>query len=171
MGDDPENVASLCQMTTPPPLPVSPSPMRPRLLAAGACLVLLAVACALPAAQMEKDETWNGAQMLGMGWLGIFIGQFGWLANPLMLLSLILLITRHPRAAVIVSLLSIAIGCHSFSLPGATIPLDEGGARKTTVLALGPAVYVWLAALAGPAAAVVLLTWKRAGGTKSAPAS
>ena len=133
--------------------------MRPRLLAAGACLVILVIACALPAAHMENDETWNGVQMLGMGWLGIFIGQFGWLANPLMLLSLVLLLTRHDRAAVIASLLSVAIGCHSFHLTGAIIPLDEGGVRKTTVLALGPAVYVWLAALASPLAAA---WWLRA---------
>lgn len=145
--------------------------MRPRLLAAGACLVIFAVACALPAAYMAKDETWNGVQMLGMGWLAIFIGQFGWLANPLLLLSLILVLTRHDRAAVSVSILSVAIGCHSFLLTGAVIPLDEGGVRKTTILALGPAVYVWLAALASPLAVVVWLTRKRAAGPKGAPAS
>ncbi len=53
--------------------------------------------------------------MPGMGWLGIFIGQFGWLANPPMLLPLILLRTRRECAAVTVSLLSAAIGCHSYT--------------------------------------------------------
>jgi hypothetical protein len=110
---------------------------------------------------------WLGAEVLALGWMGVFIGQYGWAANPLWLVSLVCLLLRHRPATVVLAALAFMVGCTSFSLIGSRIPMDEAGTRHAIVSAFGPAFPVWLAALLAPAFCTLRLNRHRSGAADS----
>jgi hypothetical protein len=124
-------------------------------------LVLYLVACASPAIEFLKNGvepmSWYGVEALGLGVLGVLIGQYGWFANPLLLLSYVLLLFRRFIAASILALLAVAVATHSFSLFHQHIPADEGDVNRLDAKAFGIGFYFWAASLLA-AVVVPLLT-------------
>ena len=128
-------------------------------------LLLYALACCLPALEFQKGLTpeskW-GAEVLAIGWSGIFAGVFGWYANPFWALGLLCAQIQKPIPAAIAGAISLAIGCTTFWIIGRVLPGDEGGVTTVTVTRLLPGCYVWLASLAAiPLAAIVHSSTKR----------
>lgn len=114
--------------------------------------VLFAIACCLPALEFSRsaggtDTQW-GANILAVGWSGIFAGVTAWYANPVWLLALVLAWFRKPTLAAVAGLVPIGIAATTFSLFGQVLPADEGNVNHMTLIRLLPGCYVWMASLA-----------------------
>lgn len=131
-------------------------------------------ACFAPALVFKASggaiETWSGAEALGMGWLGPLLGLFGWLANPLALLALLLVALGLYRSAAVCALLACGVSLDTFRLYGQAIPADEASARTLELQALGWGVWAWFASLAVPLLGSVGLALARAFGPLKTPA-
>lgn len=137
-------------------MPAKPS-WKPRLLVLAISLAFYLTACALPAMTLENRDVWYGWATLLMGWMGLFIGQFGWLANFPYLAALITLLCRQWRTTAILTAVAFLIGLHAFALLNREIPLDEGGVNKGTIVAIGMAPWVWLASIVLPGVGALML--------------
>jgi hypothetical protein len=128
-----------------------PVSFRLRLAVLFPSLLLFLIACATPAIELLKNgvepHSWYGVEALGLGVLGVFIGQFGWFANPLLLLSYVLVLFRRFIAASIFALVAVAVATHSFSLFHQHIPADEGDVNHLDAKAFGIGFYFWAASL------------------------
>lgn len=109
-------------------------------------LLLYLIACIAPAMVLEK-ETWRGYQVLIMGWMGFFLGQLAWFANPFWFLSLLLAFFRRWILTFIVSGIAFLIAQDAWSFVGKTIPLDEANVNTTVFLRYDFGFYFWLASL------------------------
>lgn len=114
------------------------------------CLAPFLASIALPAVKLDDGTVWFGAHMLGIGWLGVFLGQFGWVANLFWFFAMIFLPLRLRTTTLVFTSLAFLSGLSSFTLIGAEIPMDEAGVNKAIATAFGPACYVWLGALLAP---------------------
>ena len=113
----------------------------------GVSLFLYIIACATPAMVLEK-ETWRGYEVLWMGWMGFFLGQFAWFANLFWFLGLLLAFFRRWILTFILSGLALLISLDAFSFVGTRIPLDEANVNTTLFLRYDIGFYFWLASLA-----------------------
>ncbi len=119
---------------------------------------LLAIACVLPvlAFKEQNQETWFGWSVLVIGAFGIFIGQIGWIANPILVLAWLASLLRWWIASAVIEFFGLIIALSSFTIVGQSIPMDEAGMRHATVSFLHVGFYVWLlsflAMIAGPIA-------------------
>ncbi len=87
-------------------------------------------------------------QVLGLGFLGPLIGQFGWFANLPAPLAALLLLFRRCFLAAGTAAVSLLLSLHSFALFHQQIPANEGGVGPPYVLQrLGPGFYLWEASL------------------------
>jgi hypothetical protein len=89
-----------------------------------------------------------GYEILPMGVLGVLLGMFAWLANPLMLIALLLAVFRRRRAAMVLSVPAVALGLQSYALDG--IPFNESSTGPDTLNVvdhLGLGFYLWMASL------------------------
>ena len=115
-------------------------------------LLLFVVACCIPSMEFtgkpEGNTIMTGATVLANGWAGLFSGVFGWYANPLWLLGLILAFIGKPKLGAASAVLAIAIACTTFSTFGKSIGTDEAGQNYIKLVRLLPGCYVWLASLA-----------------------
>lgn len=120
--------------------------------------VLLAIACVLPVLVFSESqqETWFGWSVLVIGAFGIFIGQIGWIANPILVLAWLASLLRWWIASAVIAFFGLIIALSSFRIVGQSIPMDEAGMRHATVSFLHIGFYVWLlsflAMIAGPIA-------------------
>ena len=111
-------------------------------------LGLFVLACCLPALQMAKgNEVSFGVHALGMGWLGLFAGVFGWYANPLWGLGVFFSALRKRVPAILFSVLALPIALTVFNDIGRELPGDEGNVTKTAIVRLLPGAYLWLVSL------------------------
>ena len=132
------------------------------------------LACATPALVMRHSngriENWPGIQVLAFGWMGLLLGQAAWLANPVLLLGVILLVCRRWIAACITVLVALGLGATTVWLFSCEIPADEGGVSHFQLAQLGFGFYAWLASMVVVAAgAVALLIGERKRNSASAP--
>lgn len=141
----------------PPPLPEEPAATNGRYYLVALVGVLYAGSLILPAIHLKGEPSWPGWHVLLMGWMGMLIGQFAWLANLLLALWLPLVLTRQRWAAFATALLALVVALHCFTFFNAEIPMDEAGVRKATMLGYGPALWLWLGALVCGAAGTLLL--------------
>ena len=140
--------------SAPPPLPdgqplSKPGGLRPW-IALLICLVPFLISLALPGVTLDDGTVWFGAHLLGIGWLGVFLGQFGWIANGFWLFAMLFLPLRLRVTTLVFTILAVLASLSSFTLIGAKIPMDEAGVKEATALSFGPALYFWLAALIAP---------------------
>ena len=63
-------------------------------------------------------SSYYGWETLLMGMLSVFLGVFAWLANPLILMAVLLSVFGQRLAAMILSVLAIAVGLQSYALDG-----------------------------------------------------
>jgi hypothetical protein len=114
--------------------------------------MLFAIACCLPALEFHKSEggtdlMW-GANILVVGWSGIFADVMAWYANPFWIAALVLGWFRKPLLAAPLSLIAIWIAYSTFSLLGRVLPADEGNVNHMTLIRVLPGFYFWMASLA-----------------------
>ncbi len=117
------------------------------------------VACCLPALEFNKEnasDVLSGASVLGVGWSGIFAGVFGWYANPIWLLGVVMAFLNKPKLAAIAAIVAFAVGCTTFTMFGRVLPADEGNVTHMTLVRLLPGAYLWLASLLAPALALLI---------------
>ncbi len=114
-----------------------------------ALLFLLAAGVLFCIAQVETvfvttERAVQGYWIMLVGWMGFMIFQFAWFANPLALLSL-LLIRKHPWWALATSILSLL--CLSQAFLFSEIPTDTSG-QSIAVVSRGIGFYCWVGSIA-----------------------
>ena len=114
-------------------------------------LAVYIVACAAPALTFEKVDRANqspqvmkGFEAALLGWQALFVGNFGWIANPLLFLSLLFILLRSWRMAVGCAVLGLLCAVHSLTLLGQRIIADEGGVTHMVLRGLHSGFYLWL---------------------------
>ena len=126
-------------------------PWSIRLVVLSPSLFLYAIACATPAIEFLRNgvdpERWYGIEALLLGWQGVFIGQFGWFANPILLLAYVLILFRRFLAGAIFAIVSVGVAANSLQLFHQHIPGDEGDVTHLEVKAFGIGFYIWVASL------------------------
>ncbi|TSC26034.1 hypothetical protein [Corallococcus sp. Z5C101001] len=136
--------------------------MRTRLAASAAASVLFLLACATPAMTVltssgQREEEMWGAVLLLMGWLGAFTFQLGWYANPLLVLTLILLLMGKDRGAIWTGVAASLLGLSSLSWYFNPVPANEGGGQDLNLLYPSIGFYLWMfSLLLGPITAYEL---------------
>lgn len=127
---------------------------RARLAIAGLTVTAYATACAAPALRFEQLERaresphiMKGFEAALLGWQALFIGNFGWLANPLLFFSLLFIVMRRWRIAAVCATLGLLFALHSLMLVGERIIADEGGVTHMVLSRVYGGFYLWLASL------------------------
>ncbi len=77
-------------------------------------LILYIVSLFMTAAVATNGEIINGLFLLLFGWAGIIAGVIAWYANPLYIISIILLLCKKYKAALILLVISVVIALQSF---------------------------------------------------------
>ncbi|MCP3060113.1 hypothetical protein LXT21_15120 [Myxococcus sp. K38C18041901] len=132
--------------------------------AAALSALLFVLGCAQPALVLHntgtgKEESLWGMAILLTGWLGVFVMQMGWFANPLLLLTLLLLLMGRYRGAYWAGVVTVLVGLSTLSWYLNPIPADEGGSPDRQLELLHPTLgyFFWMGSLlVGPATAVIL---------------
>jgi hypothetical protein len=110
-------------------------------------LFLYVIACIAPAMVFDK-ETWRGGEVLLGGWMGVFLGQFAWLANLFWGLSLLFAFFRRWFLTTIASAVTFFVSLDAFSFVGAKVPLDEAFVKTMIFQSYHIGFYFWLASIA-----------------------
>lgn len=118
-------------------------------------LLLYGVALCLPALVFDHSgqtapDVMFGFEVALLGWLGVFIGQFGWMANFSWFISLFGIMFRVPLLALIPSGIALLISLQTFMLFVMEVPADEGGVNHLNLQYLGPGAWLWWLALLIP---------------------
>jgi len=115
----------------------------------GASVLCFAAACALPCLEMSQksDPVWYGLRILVLGWMGILVGQFAWLANPLWAFGLVAVAFRKWTLALVMLGLSLLFALNTLLLFGISLPADEGNVNHTSLVRLRIGFYLWLASI------------------------
>ena len=122
-----------------------------RLMALLPSLLLYAIACATPAIEFLKNgvepQRWYGVEALLLGWQGAFVGQFGWFANPFLLLAGVFILFGRFFAGAVVAAVAVIVAAHSPFILHQQVPGDEGNVNHLEVAAFGVGFYFWAASL------------------------
>ena len=133
---------------TPPPVPTARVQMDKLMIVS---LALFFVACCLPSLEFRDGkgipDIMLGLRALVVGWSGLFGGVLGWYANPFWLASVLLLAVRKPMPAGLLGVVAVGIAFLTLSAIGRELPGDEGNVTKTTITAVLPGFYVWIASM------------------------
>jgi len=136
----------------------SRSEQRARLTTIALSLTAYIAACAAPALRFdllerasESPQIMKGFEAALLGWQALFVGNFGWLANPLLFLSLLLILLRRWTMAAACATLGLLFALHSLMLVGERVIADEGGVTHMVLSQLYTGFYLWLAS--------ILITW------------
>ena len=116
------------------------------------------LACCIPTLELTTTSPENlipvthakmwGFQLLLRGFMGVFMGTIGWFANPLWVIALLLVFFKRVKAALAVSLLSVAIALSSITVIGKDLAVWESDPYHQRVSALLLGFYVWIVSLA-----------------------
>jgi len=119
------------------------------------------LACACPALIFRRSsneiEVWSGFRILTIGWLGLLVGQIAWYANPVIGLSLLLVLLRRWIGALVIALISLAIAANTLLLFYKELPADEGNVVKLRLERLGFGFFFWLASILAIAVGAIIL--------------
>lgn len=112
-------------------------------------VVIYITACVLPALEFihtdgTHDELMIGANVLAMGWCGIFMLNLAWFANPFYIVSVVLLWLRKYKASIISATVALIIGAQTFLLFGHQWLADEAGIKHFQLKAIHIGTYIWL---------------------------
>ncbi|NOK00695.1 MULTISPECIES: hypothetical protein [Myxococcus] len=147
-----------------PPVARASSLRLTRATATALSAILFVLGCALPAVVLyntgsrQEDSMW-GVSLLLVGWLGVFVMQWGWFANPLLLLTLALLLMGKYRGAFWVGVVTVLVGLSTLSWYLHSIPADEAVSPDRQLELLYPTLgyFFWMGSLlVGPASAFIL---------------
>jgi hypothetical protein len=141
-------------MTKVPPLTDSRSEKRTRLAIIALALTAYIAACAAPALRFElleraseSPQIMRGFEAALLGWQAIFVGNFGWVANPVLFLSLLFILMGHWRTAAVCATLGLFVALHSLMLVGKRIIADEGGVTHMVLSEMYSGFYLWLTSI------------------------
>ena len=140
-------------------------------------ILLYLIACCCPALELQTMTgqplttvgrvSMYGFQILLKGFLGIFWGIIAWFANPLWVLALLLVFFKRVKAALVVSLVSLAIAFTSFLAIGKDLATWKSDVYHQVIGDLLPGCFLWMASLAGvPLACWLKMTNKSGEGYK-----
>jgi hypothetical protein len=120
--------------------------MTTALLWSGEAVVLgiFASSLFLPAFLFEKHAPVKGRELLALGWWGLLMYNVGWLANPLLVTTIVLLALERFAPARLVAGIALLCACHSFFVKGYCF--DESAV--TPIKSFGVAFPVWLVSIA-----------------------
>lgn len=139
------------------PVPAAKPAWGPRLAVIGTSLALYVAACVTPALIFSgADRSWNGGGLLFFGWMGVVDSQFGWFANPIYALALLLVVFRKWAFAVITGSLALLVALNTLTLFFQEIPADEAGVATTHLVYLHVGFFLWIASIG---AAIVGTLW------------
>jgi hypothetical protein len=114
-------------------------------------VVLFGLACASPTLIFLRngtsDETWAGYMVLFLGWMGPFIGQFAWYANPLLFVGTITFLFRKWIATLVFIALTLLMAANTFLLFFQEVPADEAGVNMLVLQNLHIGFYLWIASI------------------------
>jgi len=131
--------------------PMESQDHREQLIVIGASAAVFVVACAIPALMFQNlsgtEQSWYGGVVFLLGWMGALVGQFGWFANLFLLASWISAGFRWRIGAILFAAAALLLAAQSFALFGESIPADEGGVNKLSLVRLLPGFYVWIASI------------------------
>jgi hypothetical protein len=120
----------------------------------GLTMALYVGACIAPALRFDMldrpsqpHQIMRGYELLLLGWQAIFIGNFAWLANLGLFVSLLFLLLGGWKPAAIFAGVSLLLALQTLMLFGSRINADEGGVTHMTLGSLYVGFYVWLAAM------------------------
>ena len=121
----------------------------------GVAVMSYVAACVTPVLRFDQIENamrppqiMKGYEVLLLGWQGVFIGNFAWMANVLLLASALLLLTSRVRAASICAAIAFVVALQTLTLFGARVIADEGGVTHMTMSRLYVGFYLWIASIA-----------------------
>jgi hypothetical protein len=84
-----------------------------------------------------------GWEFLLLGWMGPLSGQFGWYANPLMLIALCCSLARWRKAAQVFATFAALAVLSSLALIVMGLPKNEGGVGHLGFSAFLPGYFAW----------------------------
>jgi hypothetical protein len=138
-----------------------------RLVLAGVIATIYILACCCPALRLDhyypgsntpqSSETWFGWTALFLGWLGILVGSVAWLANFVLGLTVVFLLSGLRWASLICSALTLLLSLDFFPLFSAKIPADEGGVGQAVLQPPEIGVWLWFASIAAAFVAALIL--------------
>jgi hypothetical protein len=146
------------------------SERRTRLGIVALALTAYVAACAMPALRFEllerageSPQIMSGLEAALLGWQAIFVGNFGWIANPLLFLSLLLILMRRWRIAAACATLGLLFALHSLMLVGERIVADGAGVTHMVLSRMYGGFYLWLTSILITAGGSIWW-WRRARG-------
>jgi hypothetical protein len=128
-----------------------------RSVVAAVIVLIYVVACCCPALTFDNfysgntapqsTDTWFGWTALLLGWLGIFVGSVAWLANFVLVLTLVFLVCGLRWATLISSAVTVLLSLDFFPILSANIPADEGGVGRAVLRPPEIGVWLWFAGI------------------------
>jgi hypothetical protein len=147
----------------PYPQVANPKPkisMRERLIVLGISLFFYIIALCTPALIFQgggDDATWPGFMVMTLGWMGLLVGQFAWLANIPLLIGMILLLCRRWIGTLVCIIIATLLALHSFYLYRQKIPADEASTRYLILDHPGVGFYFWLFSIVALGISAIIL--------------
>jgi hypothetical protein len=115
-----------------------------------------AASLALPVATFgdAHGELWYGWAVLLLGWLGFFLGQFGWIANLLFAATIILLVRGRPPLVwgLMIGVLTSLLAAHALSWTS----IYQTGGGTAPIMAYWSGYYLWVLVTFAAGAALCL---------------
>ena len=130
------------------PAAIAPASFRGRLFVVGVAAAFYVVALATPALVFLRApavETQTGLSCLLLGGLVVFAGQPAWLANPVLLVVVALVLARRYVAAALVAGVALALQLSTLLIYDAPLPGDEAGSTQLVLKHLGVGFFAWIA--------------------------
>lgn len=116
-----------------------------------AALALYVGACLAPALEFQhnggRTELKSGYELLLLGWLAVFAGQFAWFANPLLAGSLVCLGLKRSTSAAILAVLALVFAAQTLVLFGQTLPADEANVSQLALKRLAAGFAMWIGSI------------------------
>ena len=126
-----------------------------RLGIAGGAMLLYLASCLALALRFDRIERASdgphlvkGWEAALLGWQGIFLGNLGWIANPILLIGLVFALRGSWRPAAVCAGLALLLALDTLRLVGKRVIADEGGVTHMVLSQLHAGFYLWIASIA-----------------------
>lgn len=109
----------------------------------------------LPVFYTATPETWAGWQVAALGWMGAFVFQFGWYANLVLPIAIVLIARKSDTMWVnfLTAALLIGPGCHALQWKSM-----QADGPPVAIRSFGMGYYLWLTAVFGSATTLLGLS-------------
>ncbi len=122
-------------------------------------------ACSLPfdayTTAWHGESSQNGFGLLLVGWLGVLMGYFEWIANPLLLMAWICLWVRKPRHAIPFAVAACAIA-FAFAFRDKILVNEAGNICR--IVSLDAGYWLWISSAAGTLGSAIAMAFGKGRG-------